>query len=417
MQNTTTEQITGKEWRAWLYVLFWSVFIFIAIPFTRDVQTFIDAQFGRTFFLYLVLGFIFLASIATFSKLRQRQTHSHVNTIWLLLVALIFVGYTFHLRKNPEEAFHFVLYSILGLLLFRALVLRVKDYSLYFSAAVLGAIIGTMDETIQWLVPGRYWGLSDIWINFLAVALVQMGIAKGFKPSFISNHVPSSSLLLLSRLLLVFLLLMQLSFLNTPPRIAWYTQNVPVLGYLYANESMMIEYGHRYDDPETGLFRSRLSAKELKQVDAANAKEAAAIIDKYSKREQYGAFLKLYTPITDPFLHELRVHLYSRNINIKIANENKVDLKTYTKYMTRAYYENNILEKYFTQTLKQSQSFWDRDYFKLLKQDIDLNIPYESKTSQHLITQISEIWLQCIFSVLIMGLIYFSVTLSRRQSA
>ncbi|MDM8546977.1 VanZ family protein [Candidatus Venteria ishoeyi] len=402
----------GKELRSWVYVTLWSVFIFIAIPFARTIEALVDKYFGSSFFLYVVLIFIIIASVVLLLELSKRKLQTGKNKVWLLTVTVAFIAYTIHLREMPEEAVHFVLYSVLGVFLFRALAHRNKDYSIYFSAAALGAIIGTLDETIQWIVPGRYWELADIWINFFAVVLVQIGIAKGFNPSFISAPVRASSLLFLSRVLIVFVVLMQLTFLNTTPRIAWYAEKIPLLDFLRSNESVMVEYGYLYKDPDTGIFRSRLNHDELKQTDAARAKEAVAIINQYTK-EKYSEFLQKYTPISDPFLHECLVHLFSRNVNAKRADKYKDNPEKYSQYITRAYYENNILEKYFSETFKPSKFFWDRQYLADMKQAIDRQMKYESATSRNLITKISALWIQLIFIAILAGLLYLSFQLSR----
>ena len=101
---------------------------------------------------------------------------------------MIFIGYTIRLSANPEEAVHFLEYGVLGLLIYRALTHRVKDVSIYFMALMIGAMVGMMDEAIQWVTPKRFWGLNDIWLNFFAVGLTQVAFAKGLRPSIISGR-------------------------------------------------------------------------------------------------------------------------------------------------------------------------------------------------------------------------------------
>ncbi len=81
---------------------------------------------------------------------------------------------TFGLKAgSPEEAVHYLQYGMLSLLLYRAFTHRVRDYSIYAAVIIAGTMVGMVDETVQWLTPGRHFGVRDIWLNFTAVALVQ----------------------------------------------------------------------------------------------------------------------------------------------------------------------------------------------------------------------------------------------------
>ncbi len=75
---------------------------------------------------------------------------------------------------QPEEAVHFLEYGVLGLLLYRALSFRVLDATVFVAAALVGVIVGTVDEIIQWIVPGRYFDFRDIALNGGASVLVQI---------------------------------------------------------------------------------------------------------------------------------------------------------------------------------------------------------------------------------------------------
>jgi hypothetical protein len=110
-----------------------------------------------------------------------------------------------------------------------------------------------------------------------------------------------------------------LCHLNTPERVAWYTAQVPLLGFFDQKRDLMVEYGQWLGDPATGLFRSRLTAEALRRSDRNRAEEGARIIDRYRDREQYFELLEIYTPVTDPFLHEARVRLFRRDTYLERA--------------------------------------------------------------------------------------------------
>ena len=223
----------------------------------------------------------------------RRTRIDRAGPLCLLLVASVYVVYTFQLRSAKIETLHFVLYGILGILLYRALAHRVRDLGIYFAAAILRAVVGILDEALQWITPKRSWSLQDIWIDFVGAALMQVAIAMGLRPAIISKARSAASIRLISRLAAIALLFLGLSALNTPPRIAWYSRQIPTLGFLKTNESVMLEYGYRYEEPETGVFRPRLTLKELRRADRERAEEGGRILAQNADRERYGEFLEI----------------------------------------------------------------------------------------------------------------------------
>ena len=180
----------GKASAAWVAVGFWTLLIFLTIPLARQIRDVVSAQWGRSLFTYLVLFAIAAAVAALIGQaIRQRLHLSARGLIWLALIAGAFLGYTLVLgKKSPEESVHFIQYGVLSVLVYRALIIKHRDISVYFSAAVICGIIGTVDEIIQWLVPDRHWDIRDIGINLFAAIMIQIAIAKGLRPAFIARH-------------------------------------------------------------------------------------------------------------------------------------------------------------------------------------------------------------------------------------
>jgi hypothetical protein len=347
---------------------------------------------------------ILLAFGSSIFYLRRLRVASRSSYFWLFATAAIFVGYTIHLRNSPEEAVHFLQYGLLGILTYRALAHRFHDVSIYFAAAIIGGIIGMLDEIIQWLMPGRYWGLRDVWMNFVAGSLVQIGIAKGLTPSIIRGLPSRRNLQVLCRLGMAAVVVLGFSVLNTPELIGWYADRIPYLGFLKSNESVMTEYGYLYIDPDIGRFRSRLSPSELRQSDRTRAKEAAEILDRYKTRDEYREFLKIYTPVTDPFVHEARVHLFSRDHHFRESKYYEENQEAYSQHLTTAFRENQIMETYFRNTLHHSAYVWSAEKLALAKKHLMHDKEYKSWVSRNLITRVSEGQLGSFFVLLIIGL-------------
>ena len=302
-------------------------------------------------------------------------------------------------------------YGVLSVLLFRAFTHRVRDYSIYFAAAITGTIVGMIDETIQWLTPGRYFGLRDIWLNFTAVALVQTALAAGVRPEIVSGWPDGTSLRRSCRLGAVAVAYLGFCFLNTPDRIAWYTAQLPGLDFIKYNSSIMTEYGYLHGDATTGLFRSRLDAGELRRLARARAEEGGRILERYRNREQYLEFLGIYTPVTDPFLHEARVHLFRRDVHLEHARNAEGDLQF---DFTVAYWENRILEEYFGGLLHASSYSWPAGLEAEIRENAQTDKTYISWASHHLITALSQQQIFWFFLSAVVGLLLLGAYFGKR---
>lgn len=397
-----------KEWQSWLWVGLWAVVIFATVPLARGIRDFVNRTWGREMFTYLTLAALVAAGGATFRVLARRRT-GLTSYVWLAVVSVIFVGYTFHLREAPEEATHFVQYGLLGVLAYRALSHRLRDFGIYLGAAMIGAVVGILDEAIQWVTPRRFWGLRDIWIDFLGAALVQVGIAGGLRPKIIAGALQPGSIRLLCRLGAVLLVVLGATLLNSPRQIGWYTERVDWLGFLRHNESVMVEYGYRYLDPETGPFRSRFSPEELARLDSQRGRKVARIVDRFRDHSTYGEFLETYTPVTDPFVHEARVHLFRRDRHLEWAQDPQRDQWQHRVHLTVAFRENRILEKYFPTTLSHSSYVLAPERIAVLRENLlpEDELPdyeVESTVSRHLITAIGQHQLVALICAAIVGL-------------
>jgi hypothetical protein len=379
----------SREWLSWLLVATWSLVIFATIPLARTIQRAVRETVGEEAFLYVVLVAIVVTFLATFRHLRGLGRISPVRGAWLLGVAAVYAGYAFTLRRAPVEALHFLQYGVLGVLAFRALTHRMRDPGIYLAAALIGGIVGIIDEAIQWLTPRRVWDLRDIWFNFFAASLIQVAIAAGIRPSLIAGTLAPRSIRLICRMAALATLLLTASLLNTPPRIAWYAERIPALGFLLERSDVMLEYGYLYEAPEIGRFRSRLSPAELERLDAQRGAEAGRILSG-SSDDDYQSFLERYTPINDPFLHEARIHLFRRDRYLITAERHREDEKWYRKDLTVGYRENRILERYFPETLRQSGRNLAPERRAYLAEQQYAKKSYESKVSQHLLTRIGE---------------------------
>ncbi len=379
-----------REWVSWLYVFLWSLGIYLSIPFVRAFVRYVDREWGRELFIYVVVAVAVVMAALCVAFLLRRRGAPVGSYLWLLAVAAIFIGYALSLRASPPEAIHFIEYGVLSLLLFRALSHRIRDASIYVIATLCGTIVGIIDEAIQWAVPRRFWDLRDIGFNLVAVALVQLAIWRGIRPAIISATPDAARIRLTCRFALVAVCLLGVSFVNTPDRVDWYVDRAPFLAFLHDPLDNMIEYGYRYSAPDSGTFQSRLSLEELERLDRERAPEASEVLDSYRDPERYVEFLTTYTVSRDPFLHEARVHLFRRDRFVMRAEEETDDQDRRREFFTVAYWENRILEKHFGRTLAMSSYVWPPELKAQVERNALPGYEYQSAVSRRLLTGVSE---------------------------
>ena len=181
-----------NESLSWLWVGLWTMLILATIPLARAIASRLEDSAGTAVFLWLTAGTIVAALLVALRALARRQLALGAY-IGLTVFGGALLGVAWHLRGNPVEAFHLVQYGILSVLIYRALLHRCSDNSIYLLSAVLTGSVGILDEWIQWLIPERYWGFRDVVINFTAAVLAQGLLASGLRPKLIRMAVGRQS--------------------------------------------------------------------------------------------------------------------------------------------------------------------------------------------------------------------------------
>jgi glycopeptide antibiotics resistance protein len=369
----------------------WAFLTFLTIPFARAVQKYVAMHLGRSAFGYAMLavigGSLFL--IGFYSRKRQTERLSIGNFLWILGVAAIYVYFTLRLWKNPEESVHFLEYGLLSYFAYSALTCHVKDITVFFSASLLVLFVGTLDEIIQWLVPGRFWDIRDVGFNFLGGVLLQIAVCMGFRPKSIAGPVKAKSIRILSAISAAVILLLGLCASNTPYRISLYTDKLPSFSYLRTNHAMMGDYGYKHRDSTIGIFYSRYSKEDLRKQDRLKRIHYSDILNSTDTLE-YGRFLWRYNPFTNPFLYEMRIHLYRRDRYMVLVEGGQRSGAALEKNATIAFRENLILEKYFGETLRKSRYRWTFGENEFIGFHADTEGGYESPVSSDLFTLFSE---------------------------
>lgn len=367
----------------WTAVVVWTAIIYATIPVARAIQYWVTDHWSRDAFSWFVYAFTAAALVTAALYLRKRAgTMSARQLVLLIALGVVFSAGTWLLRANPEEAMHFVQYGILSLLLYRAYKHRYGDRGAYVCAALLGAMLGTFDEIIQWIVPRRFFDFRDLAINAASGLLVQGALAGGLAPALMATRAGFRSARMAWRLakynLFIFFLIMS----NTPE--VW-RPLYPYWPTLFVFHEAMTEYGYLHEDPSIGTFRSRFPVERIRAMDQARAEEAGEILRQWGRDEDYEQFLGLYSIYTDPFLYEMRIRLFRRDRYWNDAREMRHDPVAYAEKMTVAHGENRILETYYGHTLQAAGRRWTSEQAARAAAAASPEL-YDSPVSRELIT-------------------------------
>jgi len=341
--------------RDWLPVVAWTLVIYATIPLARALQKWVAEHWTRAAFSWAVYAAVVVGLLAGIRYFRRRPVPV-ARRQWMVLglVAIIFGYCTWYLRGNPEEAMHLLQYGVLSLLLYRVFSRRYGDRGAFACAALLGACLGIFDEVIQWSVPRRTFEFRDMIINVVAVLLIQGGLAAGL--AMRCQGVPAG--LRSARagwgLGAAVLLLLLGCFSNTPDVWRPLYSSWPKL---FVFDEPMVQYGYRIEDPDVGWFKSRLTAEQLRATDEARAEEAGRILRSLGHDHIYGLFLRHYSPVRDPFLHELRVRLFRRDRYWQRARAQRDPAKRQI-LLSISFNEQRLLENWYPQTLRAAGKDW-----------------------------------------------------------
>jgi VanZ family protein len=238
--------------------------------------------------------------------LRTMRHRSGRRLAALVMAVVLAVGSGFALRTgvanvDAVEAFHFVEYSALTLLLAWAFTGPAGQWA-WLWAAYAALLVGALDEWTQWFVPGRTGEIRDVGINAISVTcglLLARALDLGVGP-------PRD---------------------ERPWRLAAGAAGVAlVVAALFSCAHL----GHEVQDAETGAFMSYRSGDELAALAANRARAwgdlGPAPQGEYSREDQY--------------LSEALWHIRRRNMAMDDGD------------MAAAWRENRILEKYFAPVLR-----------------------------------------------------------------
>jgi hypothetical protein len=258
----------------------------------------------------LVLVVIVGAAVATVVAsavyvIRERRVERYG---WIAAALTLAVSYGFSTRSgvvdaDAAERFHFIQYGVIAFLFYKTW-RPLGDGAVIVLPLLATILVGVVDEWLQWFVPGRVGEARDVTLNVFSGAAGVL-FALGIDP-------PERVALTVSR--------------ASSRRIAWLVCAVVVA---FAAFFHSVHLGHEIADRDAGVFKSRYSAEQLREVSARRAAQwrtqPPLTWARYSREDQY---------LTEGIAHVRRRNQRWDEGNILAARQ-----------------ENLILEKYYAPVL------------------------------------------------------------------
>ena len=154
-----------------------------------------------------------------------------------------------HSRVDAVERFHFVEYGVVTLLFYRAW-RRFGDASIVVLPVLAGLLVGTLEEWLQWFIPGRVGDMRDVFLNGAAIVsglLFSLGLDPPERLSFELRHGSWRRIRTMAA----------------------------IVTLVFAAFVHVVHLGYEISDPVAGRFRSRYDVPALARISQDRASQWA----------------------------------------------------------------------------------------------------------------------------------------------
>ena len=147
--------------RIWVLIIIYVLFIYVSLPFfpafIKALSSFISKELLNLLSLALSISFFLLLAIWIYNKKYKAKQ------FLLIISPLLLLTYLSLSLDVWVERIHFIEYAVLGLLISRTV--DVRTLSGIICTGCLIALIGAVDEIIQWFLPNRVGDMRDVFMN------------------------------------------------------------------------------------------------------------------------------------------------------------------------------------------------------------------------------------------------------------
>ncbi len=286
-----------------------SVAVILSSPFIRDIRDWIRASFPGQYATVVATAVALAiggALVVAVVRIRDRRAARYGAILLALALGTAYALWNAQgiAEVDVVERVHFVEYGLITLLFYRVWRPR-GDASMFVLPVLAGIAVGTLEEWLQWFIPGRVGDMRDVFLNGVAIVCGLL-FSVGVDP-------PDAGALALRP--------------GSLRRIGVVATAVTIL---FASFVYSVHLGVETSDQETGRFHSRYDAATLISI----GQERLALwkdhppIDRPRSRSR-----------EDQYMSEGLLHVGERNRRWEAGD------------IRAAWSENLILEKYFAPVL------------------------------------------------------------------
>jgi hypothetical protein len=283
--------------------------VILSSPFIRDIRDWIRAMFPGQYAtvvataVALAIGGALLVALV---RIRNRRALRYGAIAGALVLGTSYA--LWNAQGNPEvdavERVHFVEYGLITLLFYRVWRPR-GDVSMFVLPLLAGIAVGTLEEWLQWFIPGRVGDMRDVFLNIVAIVCGLL-FSVGVDP-------PDAG-----------------AFQVRPGSLRRIGVVAAAVALLFAAFVYSVHLGVEVRDPDAGRFRSRYDAATLVRIgpDRLAVWKFQPPIERPRSRSR-----------EDQYMSEGLLHVHERNRRWEAGD------------MAAAWSENLILEKYYAPVL------------------------------------------------------------------
>ncbi|MBT3342354.1 MAG: VanZ family protein [Gemmatimonadetes bacterium] len=164
--------------KAWCWMIAYVALVYSTIPIFPALWDGLRQHTGDAI-RHLGTIAVVLGAVGAARQLHRRVGRSQWPSYLAFLILLAaYAVLLVRFGQFPAERLHLLEYGLMGVLLHRALTIgRAPRWSAYVVAWTCTVLIGFGDETIQWVLPQRFFELKDVGLNGISAAL-GLGIAR-----------------------------------------------------------------------------------------------------------------------------------------------------------------------------------------------------------------------------------------------
>ncbi len=147
----------------WMIIVTEILIIYSTLYIVRSVTTFLKDRGLLSLTIYLLAGICFAGFLYYLLKRKTRLLN-----ILILFPVVALYGFLFVKMKITAEKIHLIEYGFLGFMFSSAINDKMGKFKTGLIAFLITALVGYVDEVIQYFLPNRVYDLRDVGFNALS---------------------------------------------------------------------------------------------------------------------------------------------------------------------------------------------------------------------------------------------------------